>query len=346
MARSHGHPRTTSPQSHASFVRTDPPPGCCPRAVPASGCTHWHRHEPTVLREGSWGGSCCHAGRHTSPRRWARPRQSLAQRCWAPERVWGVLCQEGQRWERHLRSWWTVSHPEGLLGGCRREPHAPLSPHPVPVASPTPCAPAKRFPHVRLLGCGYFCKHWLSPVPRGDTPSVPGWGRGAAWVAASGGPGRAAGRVRVPAAPLCSSKGSGTVSRGRRLARLRAAPRARVLGAREVAEDANPFPRLRGVQGTREGAPCGVQDPQHQSFPGAGLGSRVGNPAVGQGRVPRRVRTGTGTHRLAGASARCQHGRARVKVLAAAVPVTQGREECGKCGWAAMPREVQAGPGL
>lgn len=50
-----------------------------------------------------------------------------------------------------------------------------------------------------------------SLVPGGDNPSVPGWGRGAVEVAASRGwgwGGLAAGRVRLLAAPLRSSKES------------------------------------------------------------------------------------------------------------------------------------------
>lgn len=69
------------------------------------------------------------------------------------------------------------------------------------------------------------------------------------------------------------------------------------------------LPQAAWGEGDKDGcspAPRGVQDPQHQSFPGAGqerfpvlLGSRVGNPATGQGRDLQRVGTGTGAHHLA-----------------------------------------------
>lgn len=211
-----------------------------------------------------------------------------------------------------------------------------------------------------------FANAGPAPVPGGDTPGVPGWGRGAAQVAPSRGWGRlAAGRVRLLAAPLRSSKESSTTaSRGRRreeVSEAACSARSREAGERWQRMQ-TPFP---GCSGQRvpgwglPGSPWGAGPPapklpragQEHLPHAAGVQGGKCSPGAGEGTLehPHRDRCPSPCKEpcaATGASAGCRHGWAWVKVLAAEVPVTQSWEECGKCSPATAPREMQAGPGL
>lgn len=52
-----------------------------------------------------------------------------------------------------------------------------------------------------------------------------------------------------------------------------------------VAEDANPFLGMPGAKGTKVGAPHGVQDLQHQGFPGARQERLRNSPGVKGGKL-------------------------------------------------------------
>lgn len=101
----------------------------------------------------------------------------------------------------------------------------------------------------------------------GDTPGVPRWGCRAVQVAASrawGRGGLAAGRVRLLAAPLHSSKESGAASRGRRRQEVSEAAcgaQSRGVLASSGVRGCQPLPQGTQGKGNKRGcspAPCGV----------------------------------------------------------------------------------------
>lgn len=128
--------------------------------------------------------------------------------------------------------------------------HPPSSLHPHSLPG-TQCHQPSTSHAPKALVVATFANAGPAPVLGGDTPSVPGWGHGAAQVAPSRGWGRgglAAGRVRLLAAPPCSSKESSTTASWdrRRQEVSEAACRAWSQGQGAVAEDANPFPGCLG----------------------------------------------------------------------------------------------------
>lgn len=113
--------------------------------------------------------------------------------------------------------------------------HPPSSLHPHSLPG-TQCHQPSTSRAPKALVVATFANAGPAPVLGGDTPSVPGWGHGAAQVAPSRGWGRgglAAGRVRLLAAPPRSSKESSTTaSWDRRRQEVSEAVLAPVLGAR------------------------------------------------------------------------------------------------------------------